>query len=118
MEKIIMKFLKNKTTGQLGWFTNNQGDDWQELTQDEIDAYDFEQAKKDKISQIKATAASLILAKYPFYKQSNILMSQNDDLIEQMDIFISAIRAKSNELEAALDLLTEPEEIKNFPIEF
>lgn len=111
-------FLKNKINGSIGQFENHQGDDWQELTQIEIDAYRLEQAKAEKISQIKSTAASLILATYPTHKQLNILMSEDTALIEAMDIFITAIRTKSNELEAELDLLTDPEEIKNFPIKF
>lgn len=84
-----------------------------------VEAFDYlEQAQKEKIREIKATAASLILETYPTYKQSNILMSKDNDFIEQMDLFISAIRIKSNELEVAVGLLTDPEEIKNFPIEF
>lgn len=110
-EPVTNRVVKGKAFGDFF-------DSWQELTQSEIDAYELEQAQKEKISQIKATATSLILATYPTYKQSNILMSQDDNLIEQMDLFISAIRIKSNELKVALGLLTEPEEIKNFPIEF
>lgn len=75
-------------------------------------------AKISKISQIKSISRSLILATYPSYKQSNILMSQDDDLIEQMNSFILPIRVKSNELEADLNLLTDLEEIENFKIEF
>jgi hypothetical protein len=111
-------FLKNKITASIGQFENHQGTDWQELTQSEIEAYELTNAKTEKITQIKGTAASLILATYPTHKQLNTLMSEDAALIEAMDIFISAIRTKSNELEAELGLLTDPEEIKNFPIQF
>jgi len=93
-------------------------DPYRLATDSEIDAHELEKAQAEKIAQIKSTAASLILATYPTHKQLNILMSEDTALIEAMDIFITAIRTKSNELEAELDLLTDPEEIKNFPIKF
>ena len=111
-------FLKNIITGSIGQFSNHQGEGWIALAESEIDAYKLKQAKSEKIAQIKSTAASLILATYPTYKQSNILMSQDDDLIEQMNSFILPIRVKSDELEADLNLLTDLEEIENFKIEF
>jgi len=113
-----MKLLRNKITGQFGEFINHQGDDWQELTQSEIDAYELEQTETKKISQIKATAASLILATYPTHKQLNTLMSADATLIDEMNLFISEIRAKSNELEAELEPLSDPEDVINFPINF
>lgn len=78
----------------------------------------LEQAQKEKIAQIKNTAESLILATYSTHKQRNTLMSENSQAIQTMDFFISKIRTKSNELEAALGLLSDPEEIRNFPIQF
>lgn len=84
-----------------------------------VEAFDFsEDAMVEKIAQIKGAAASLILATYPTHKQLNTLMSEDSQAIETMDIFISGIRTKSNDLEAELSLLTDLEEIKNFPIEF
>jgi len=115
-----MKYLKNPETNQIvkGEAFGAYFDAWQELTQSEIDAYELGQAKAEKIAQIKATAASLILATYPTHKQLNTLMSEDTQAIEAMDLFISQIRTQSNLLEAELDLLRDPEDIKNFPIEF
>jgi len=85
---------------------------------DKSDEEFLSEKKSEKISEIKSTAASLILAVYPTYKQLNILMSKDVKLIEEMNESILAIRTRSNELEAALDLLNDLEEIKNFKIEF
>jgi hypothetical protein len=85
---------------------------------DKSDQEFLSEKRNQKISEIKATAASLILAIYPFYKQLNILMSKDAKLIEEMNESILAIRTKSNQLEAALDLLNDLEEIKNFKTEF
>jgi len=111
-------FLRNTITNEICEFGALQGADWQELTQSEIDVYELEKAQNTKITQIKSVAASLILATYPTHKQLNTLMSEDAALIEAMDIFISAIRTKSNELEDELGLLNDLEEIKNFPIQF
>lgn len=83
-----------------------------------VQEFDFlEYVKAEKISQIKNTASSLILATYPIHKQLNILMSQDNAIINEMNLFISLIRVKSNELEAGLEELSA-EEIKNYPIQF
>ena len=62
----------------------------------------LEEEKLSKISQIKQEAERRIVAIYPDHKQRNILMSQNDTDIQSMNIFISNIRTKSNEIEASL----------------
>jgi len=111
-------FLRNKITNEICEFGALQGLDWALLTENEVKAHNLQKAQDEKIAQIKSVAASLILATYPSYKQSNILMSQDDDLIQQMNLFILPIRVKSNKLEADLNLLTDLEEIKNFKIEF
>lgn len=110
-------FFKNKITGSIGQFAIAQGDDWQELTQSEINAYELEQTKAEKIAQIKGAAASLILATYPTHRQLNTLMSQDIPLIDEMNTFILGIRTRSSELEAGLEGLST-EEIKNYPIQF
>jgi cell division protein FtsL len=115
-------YLKNPATkeivaGKLEGF-GSFFDSWEKLSEKEILAYKLKEVQKEKISEIKSTAAFLILAAYPIYKQLNILMSKDAKLIEEMNEFILAIRTKSNQLEAALDLLSDPEEIKNFPTQF
>jgi len=84
---------------------------------EELKQSEAEEIRK-KIELIKNTAASLILADYPLHKQLNALMSGDSSAIESMNLFISAIRTKSNDLESALNLLDGAEEIKNFPIQF
>lgn len=117
-----MIYLKNLETNEvIKGEENSFGaffDNFPRLTESEIDAYELEQAQKEKIAQIKNTAESLILATYSTHKQRNTLMSENSQAIQTMDFFISKIRTKSNELEAALGLLSDPEEIRNFPIQF
>jgi hypothetical protein len=51
-----MKYLKNLETGEIikGESFGSYFDSWAELTQDEIDAYELEEAKKIKINQCKA----------------------------------------------------------------
>lgn len=84
-----------------------------------VDTFDFfEDAKAEKIAQIKSKSGALILATYPTYKQLNILMSHDQNLIVEMNSFILEIREKSNELEAALSALSDLEDIKKFPIQF
>lgn len=114
-----MKYLKNPETNQIvkGEAFGAYFDAWQELTESEIDAYELGQAKAEKIAQIKGAAAALILTTYPTHKQLNTLMSADATLIGGMNLFISGIRAKSNELEAGLEGLSV-EQIKNYPIQF
>ena len=64
---------------------------------DKSDEEFLSEKKSEKISEIKATAASLILAAYPIYKQLNILMSKDAKLIEEMNESILSIRTKSNQ---------------------
>jgi hypothetical protein len=45
-----MKYLKNKNTGEIGIFSNNQGEDWIEPTSDEIQEFE----KKTKNQKLKA----------------------------------------------------------------
>lgn len=83
-----------------------------------VEAFDFSaDAMVEKIAQIKGAAATLILATYPTHKQLNILMSEDGQAIETMNIFISGIREKSNDLEASLNGLSV-EQIKDYPIQF
>lgn len=44
-------FLKNKITGVIAQFAIAQGDDWEELTQSEINSYKFEQNRASKTVQ-------------------------------------------------------------------
>jgi len=44
-------FLKNKITNEIGQFANSQGEDWIELTENEIDIYELRQAKQIKKAQ-------------------------------------------------------------------
>lgn len=46
--------LKNKKTKIIAFFELDQGEDWEKCTQEEIDAYELEEAKKVKINQCKA----------------------------------------------------------------
>jgi hypothetical protein len=46
-------FLKNKNTNQIGEFANHQGEDWIELTEGEILAYELQEAKTTRISRLK-----------------------------------------------------------------
>jgi hypothetical protein len=45
--------FKNKLTGEKGFFAGTPDFNWQELTQSEIEAYELEEAKTAKISQLK-----------------------------------------------------------------
>lgn len=84
-----------------------------------VELFDYSaEALADKITQIKSTAATLILETYPTHKQLNVLMSGDATLIEAMNLFILEIRNVSNALESELQLLTELEDIKNFSIQF
>ena len=51
-----MKYLKNLETGEIikGESFGSFFDSWQELTQEEIDAYELAEAKTTKIAQLKA----------------------------------------------------------------
>lgn len=83
-----------------------------------VESFDLlAEAQAEKIAQIKGAAAALILTTYPTHKQLNTLMSADATLIGGMNLFISGIRAKSNELEAGLEGLSV-EQIKNYPIQF
>lgn len=65
-----------------------------QLTEEELEAIEL-----NRIQNIKATAKEKIESKYPSYKQRNIIMSQNQDDIKNMNDFISKIRQISNEAE-------------------
>lgn len=105
---------------------------WTRLNQEESLAYELEEAKASKLNQIKSQASRRITALYPDWKQQNlnaaITRIQNKEVLalkaggsnytptdEEMtelkeanncEIFIKAIRAKSNKLEASLESKT------------
>lgn len=86
------------------------GKDLTPITESEKDAIlapSPEEIQKQRISSIKAKAKELVEMAYPFYKQSNILMSQNDTDIKAMNDYILNIRNISNEAEINDTLLED-----------
>ena len=68
-----------------------------------LDCYqDLEFMRAKKISSIKREAKNKIATKYPAFKQTNILMSQDTSQINDMNIFIQKIKDQSNLLETQI----------------
>ena len=59
----------------------------------------LQEIEQNRIICIKSKAKELIEAKYPTYKQMNILMSNDEAQIKTMNDYISAIRDISNKAE-------------------
>lgn len=67
--------------------------------------FNSDELNKKRIADIKSKASEIILNKYSEIQQRNILMSQNNEIISEMNLFITAIRNISNQAEADGDEL-------------
>ena len=102
----------------------------------EVDSESVVNAKVMKINEIKALANHLILAEYPYWKQNNIQTRAIDlvdiksgrqltneeqteyDAIQVIKDWIYSIREQSDTFEAAVNNLTDLEEVVNYEIVF
>ena len=67
--------LRNKITNQIGTFANHQGIDWEQLTENEILAYELQEAKTAKLAQILPARNAFMYADIE-YKGSYFTNSQ------------------------------------------
>jgi hypothetical protein len=104
-----MKYLKNPETNQIVK-SNEFGpffDSWIELTQDEIDAYELEEAKKIKINQCKAYLNNT--------DWQIIALTERNRVVDE-DVAINRPLAVS--LQAEITACTTLEELNNININF
>lgn len=69
--------------------------------------FNSDELNNKRIADIKTKASEIILNKYSEIQQRNILMSQNNELISEMNLFITTIRDISNQAEADGDELSD-----------